>query len=125
MATVKKLILPATLTVAELAERLGVSTAQVVKYLMTNGVVAAANQSIDYETAALAADHFGYEAESEAGAATATTAPAEAGAGRRRNPLLDISGEDPKQLMARPPVVAVLGHVDHGKTSLLDAVRKT
>jgi translation initiation factor IF-2 len=70
---------------------------------------------------ALAADNFGFEAESEDAAPAA--APAE---GRReRHPLLDLSKEDPASLVARPPVVTVLGHVDHGKTSLLDAIRQT
>jgi translation initiation factor IF-2 len=119
--------------VGELAERLGVSGSQVIKYLMGNGVMATLNQAVDFDTAALAADHFGFEAESEEAAVATTTeataAPAAPGAapagGRRRNPLLDLSAEDPASLVARPPVVAVLGHVDHGKTSLLDVIRKT
>ena len=96
---------------------------QLIKYLMSNGVMATLNQTVDFDTAALAADHFGFEAESEdAVAQAAAAAPA---TGRRRHPLLDVSGAAPGTLVPRPPVVAVLGHVDHGKTSLLDAVRKT
>jgi translation initiation factor IF-2 len=117
---VKKLTLPATVSVKELAERLSVSGPQLIKYLMGNGVMATLNQSVDFDTAALAADHFGFEAESEE--AAAATAPKSA---RRRNPLLDLSGTDPGTLQVRPPVVTVLGHVDHGKTSLLDRIRET
>ena len=117
----KKLQLPATVTVKELADRLSVSGPQLIKYLMSNGVMANLNQSVDFDTAALAADHFGFEAESEEAAAAA--APA-AGA-RRRHPLLDFAGADPATRVPRAPVVTVLGHVDHGKTSILDAIRET
>jgi translation initiation factor IF-2 len=117
---VKKLTLPATVSVKELAERLSVSGPQLIKYLMGNGVMATLNQSVDFDTAALAADHFGFEAENEAAAA-----PAKQASNRKRNPLLDFADADPATLVSRPPVVTVLGHVDHGKTSLLDRVRET
>jgi translation initiation factor IF-2 len=122
----KRITLPGTLTVKELAERLEVKQGDVIKYLLENGVMASANASIDYDTAALAADHFGFEAESEDTVAVAAAAPASDGAAaaRKRNPLLDVSGDDPRQVQSRPPVVTVLGHVDHGKTSLLDRIRE-
>jgi translation initiation factor IF-2 len=122
---VKKLSLPATLTVQELGDRLGVSAAQVIKYLMTNGVMAAATQSLDFDTMALAADHFGFEAEIEDAAVEAAAGAAEDGQRRPRHALLDFSAEPADKLRPRPPVVTVLGHVDHGKTSLLDAIRET
>jgi len=89
---------------------------------MTNGVLASINQTLDYETAALVSDHFGFEAESEDAHPAVAEEP---GATRRRHPLLDLSAQDPASLVSRPPVVTVLGHVDHGKTSLLDTIRQT
>ncbi|MGH7747375.1 MAG: translation initiation factor IF-2, partial [Candidatus Dormibacteria bacterium] len=115
--------LPPTLTAGELAERLGVSPPELIKYLMSNGVLAAVNQSVDFDTAALAADHFGYEAESEAAAAAGR--PGAEGPVRRRHALLDLGAEDPGTLVSRPPIAAVLGHVDHGKTSILDRIRQS
>lgn len=114
--------LPASLTVRELAEALGASPIQVIKTLMDNGVMASINQRIDFETAEIVAADLGYEValvqeeEEEAGEAK----PGELPLWRRL-----LQQEDPEKMQPRPPVVAVLGHVDHGKTSLLDAIRKT
>ncbi len=112
---------PEFLTVRELADLMGASPIEVMKELISNGIMASINQQIDYDTAAIVADSMGYEvqplkpAEPEAAPERAVTQT-----WRRL-----YATEDPRSLKPRPPVVAVLGHVDHGKTSLLDVIRKT
>lgn len=100
-----------TLTVKELAEAMGREVSEIIKKLMLLGVMATINQEIDFETAAIVAEEFGVTV-SEA-------APEE-------DPTEIVEIEDsPESLQPRPPVVTIMGHVDHGKTSLLDVIRQT
>jgi translation initiation factor IF-2 len=117
----KVLEVPSTLTVRDLADRMSISPIEIIKKLMANGVMANINQQIDFDTAAIVMEEFGFEARPlEAPAPEAGEEQASTSGWRRL-----ISDEDPSSLVTRPPVVAILGHVDHGKTSLLDAIRKT
>lgn len=116
----KTIELPASITVRELAQTIKASPIEIIKTLMSNGVMANINQQIDFDTAAIVVAEMGYEAVMEAREEAKEEDLGEIPLWRRM-----IAKEDPENLAARAPVITILGHVDHGKTTLLDAIRHT
>jgi translation initiation factor IF-2 len=108
--------LGSNLTVRELSEATGVSAAEILKSLLKGGVMANINQQIDYETAALICTEYNIE--------TVEYVPEQL-AGIVENIKDVLAAESAESLITRPPVVTIMGHVDHGKTKLLDAIRQT
>jgi len=99
-----------SITVGELAKRMGIKSGEVIKQLLQMGVMANINYPIDFESAVIVAGEFGYEVEH---------------ATMQEEDLLALGPRKEGKIIPRPPVVTIMGHVDHGKTSLLDAIRQT
>ena len=109
-AVKRRIKLDEAITVTNLAKRMGVKASEIIRKLMELGVMATLNQGLDFDTAALVSTEFDYEVEK---------------AGFEEDQIIQAVPDKAKDLKLRPPVVTIMGHVDHGKTSLLDVIRET
>ncbi len=107
----RRVKIPEAVTVSDLAHRMSVKASEVIQYLLTMGVTSTMNELVDFETASIVTTEFGFEAE------PATIA--------EKDLIPQIAKDRQVDIISKPPVITVMGHVDHGKTSLLDAIRKT